>query len=70
MAMGWSGAAAAAAGIVAVIASVALLLTGIGPVVPMMGFVAGVAVMLGASLRPLSCASKLSKRRLGWRPSR
>jgi hypothetical protein len=41
---------AAFAGIAAVIASGALLLAGVGVVVPMMGLVAGVAAMLGASL--------------------
>jgi hypothetical protein len=38
------------AGIVAILASGMLLLAGVGPVVPMMGLVAGVAAMLGASL--------------------
>jgi hypothetical protein len=39
-----------AAGVAAVIISGALLLFGVGLVVPMMGVVAGVAVMVGVSL--------------------
>ena len=38
------------AGVAAVIASGALLLAGVGLVVPMIGLVTGVAAMLGASL--------------------
>jgi hypothetical protein len=49
--MQWDGLTLKAfAGVVAVIASGVLLLAGVGPVVPMIGLVAGVAVMLGASL--------------------
>jgi hypothetical protein len=49
--MEWDGPTLKAfAGVAAVIASAALLLCGVGLVVPMMGLVAGVAVMLGASL--------------------
>ena len=49
--MQWDGLTLkAVAGVAAVIASGALLLAGVGLVVPMVGLVAGVAVMLGASL--------------------
>jgi hypothetical protein len=49
--MQWDGMTLKAfAGVAAVIASGALLLVGVGLVVPMIGLVAGVAVMLGASL--------------------
>jgi hypothetical protein len=49
--MQWDGLTLKAfGGVAAVIASGALLLAGVGLVVPMMGLVAGVAVMLGASL--------------------
>jgi hypothetical protein len=49
--MEWDGPTLKAwAGIAAVIASAALLLAGVGLVVPMIGLVAGVAAMLGASL--------------------
>jgi hypothetical protein len=64
--MQWDGLTLKAfAGIAAVIASGTLLLVRIGLVVPMIGLVAGVAAMLGASLDRLKLASKLSKRRLG-----
>jgi hypothetical protein len=49
--MEWDGLTPrACAGVAAVIISGVLLLAGIGAVVPLMGVVAGVAVMLGASL--------------------
>jgi hypothetical protein len=52
--MQWDGMTLKAfAGVVAVVISGVLLLAGVGPVVPMMGVVAGVVAMLGASLERL-----------------
>jgi hypothetical protein len=49
--MEWDGVTLKAfAGIAVVLVSGALLLAGVGPIIPTMGLVAGVAVMLGASL--------------------
>jgi hypothetical protein len=49
--MAWDGLSLKAlAWVVAVVISGVLLLAGVGPVVPMMGLVAGVGVMLGSSL--------------------
>jgi hypothetical protein len=60
--MGWDGVALRAfADVAAIIISAVLLLLGVGCAVPVMGLVAGVAVMLEASIeRASSSASRLS----------
>ena len=69
--MQWDGLTLKAfAGVAAVIASGALLLAGVGLVVPMIGLVTGVAAMLGASLDRLKLRVEPSKRRLASRSSR
>ena len=62
--MGWDGVALRAfADVAAIIISAVLLLLGVGCAVPVMGLVAGVAVMLEASIERL----KLRVATLGWR---
>jgi hypothetical protein len=80
--MQWDGVTLRAfAGVAAMIVSGVLLLAGVGVVVPMMGFVAGIAAMLGASLERLklrvealernaACNGQRQARRGGWLISR